>query len=864
MEALITLIPKKSRRGNIFNSVRCHYLRNDISCNHIHCTQCMSSENPLTSQTLYILNFSSLLKYFSFLDNQDFLNPENTIFLQSYLLSLKNYDIKLYEKLKSFLEDKKFSVFLNNHHKDTYLAPSTQSSIDQAAEKVQAYYRNHLPSVVVIVISNDLEFHLNESYFIDQIPANFPQEVNVYPEHITLSSLIPLIKSGELYEGVFHVLRSDRSKGWVNINKGVISEMQVSIIGLNINRAIDGDIVGIQILGGMEIDQKIELDEGVDVVSTGKIQSKVLPNVQGKVVGIVKKKLKHYCGSIRRTGKILDKREICYFTPINPKIPEVQLLCMYPDRLENKRISIEIDGWEPWSELPQGHLVRIIGDITELKVESEVILLEHDVIIRPFTQAALNCLPEKDWKISPEEENLRTNLRNRCVASVDPPGCKDIDDALHCSILPNGNYEIGVHIADVTYFVKANSALDIEASERCTTVYLVEKRTDMLPSILTEVLCSLVSNQDRLAFSVLWEIEPTTGHVLKTHFCKSIIHSRASLSYQSAQKLIDSDDQKELSQSLRRLLAISKLLKQQRIENGALELASTEVKFELDPERQGKDIALYQTYETNSMVEEFMLLANIAVAKKIVEAFPAYSILRRHPAPKLQELGALAEKLEKLSYNLRFSTSGELAKSLNHIYSKDHYFNTLVRMQVTRCMNQAVYFCSSELDQVEYKHYGLAADIYTHFTSPIRRYADILVHRLLAAAIDVQSLPDTMTDRRIMTKICKRMNFRNRMSQYAERTSSNLHTYLVFKSKGSSQEEAIVTDIIENGVSVIVPKIGLEGIIEIEGVLGPDKISWVTKKFTIKLYQHLKVLIEISFENFRKTINLRILQVLNT
>ena len=351
--------------------------------------------------------------------------------------------------------------------------------------------------------------------------------------------------------------------------------------------------------------------------------------------------------------------------------------------------------------------------------------------------------------------------------------------------------------------------------------------------------------------------------MVKTHFCKSIIHSKASLSYQSASNIINSKNTDELAESLRRLLAVSKLLKQKRINNGALELASTEVKFELDTERQGKDISLYQTYETNSMVEEFMLLANVAVAEKIVEAFPAYSILRRHPIPKIADLGLLSEKLKKLGFSLEYSSSGELATSLNKIITKDPYFNTVIRMQVTRCMNQAVYFCSSEYDKLEYKHYGLATDIYTHFTSPIRRYADVLVHRLLAAAIDVESLPDSMTDRRIMTKICRRMNFRNRMSQFAERTSSNLHTYLVFKNKGNCEAEAIVVDIFEFGVNVIVPKIGLEGSVELEGTQGDDNVTWIFNKQTIRLYQHIRVLIQISFENFRKTINLKFIEIIS-
>lgn len=342
-----------------------------------------------------------------------------------------------------------------------------------------------------------------------------------------------------------------------------------------------------------------------------------------------------------------------------------------------------------------------------------------------------------------------------------------------------------------------------------------------------------------------------------------MIHSRASLTYGMASEIINSHKSDELAFSLRKLLDISKHLKAQRIAAGALELASAEVKFELDTDKlKAKDMALYKTYETNSMVEEFMLLANIAVANKIADAYPAYSILRRHPAPKMDDLKALKLKLSHLGFELNYENSLTLAESLNKITrAGDAYFNTIIRMQVTRCMNQAVYFCSSELDRHEYFHYGLAAEIYTHFTSPIRRYADILVHRLLAAAIDVKSLPEKMTDRREMGKICRRMNFRNRMSQYSERTSANLHTYLVFKGKTDKSEyDAIVTEILPNGVEVMVPKIGLEGVVELPNVSDQSSLAIKTNERLLSLYDPIKVSIDITFQNFRKTINLQFLR----
>lgn len=213
----------------------------------------------------------------------------------------------------------------------------------------------------------------------------------------------------------------------------------------------------------------------------------------------------------------------------------------------------------------------------------------------------------------------RVDLRHLDVCSVDPIGCKDIDDALHCVDLPNGNFEVGVHIADVTHFVRAGSEIDREASRRCTTVYMVDRRTDMLPGLLTETLCSLVSDVDRMAFSVIWEIDSQTMKAVSTRFAKSCIRSRASLNYYKAQEMIDDKKNRTaLALSLRGLLKIARVLRERRMKSGALTLASPELKFKLDNDSQSPtDVSEYLHVDTHFMIEEFMLLANVAVAERL-------------------------------------------------------------------------------------------------------------------------------------------------------------------------------------------------------------------------------------------------------
>jgi len=231
---------------------------------------------------------------------------------------------------------------------------------------------------------------------------------------------------------------------------------------------------------------------------------------------------------------------VCTFVPINSSIPEMNLYCKHPELLTDKRIRVGVASWT--TDRPQARLVEIMGSVEDIVTESNAILHENDAITKQFTAKALACLPSEDWDIPQEEVFKRADFTNYPIASVDPPGCKDIDDALHARVLENGNIEVGVHIADVTYFLKAGSALDKEAAKRSNTVYLVERRTDMLPKILTEKLCSLVGGVRRFAFSVLWEMKPDTFEIVDTSFTKSIIKSKAAMSYSMAWDMIQSDD----------------------------------------------------------------------------------------------------------------------------------------------------------------------------------------------------------------------------------------------------------------------------------------------------------------------------------
>ncbi|KAG5035980.1 hypothetical protein JHK87_010890 [Glycine soja] len=535
----------------------------------------------------------------------------------------------------------------------------------------------------------------------------------------------------------------------------------------------------------------------------------------GRIVGIIKRNWHSYCGSLEPMPMPAGSGGIAHalFVSKDRRIPKIRIQTRQLENLLDKRIIVAVDSWDRQSRYPSGHYVRTIGEIGDRDTESEVVLIENDINTRPFSSQVLACLPPLPWVVSSEDLSnpIRKDLRHLRVFSVDPPGCKDIDDALHCHVLPNGNFEVGVHIADVTNFVYPGTPLDDEAAQRGTSVYLVERRIDMLPKPLTEDICSLRSDVERLAFSVIWEMTPEAD-IIATSYTKSVIKSSAALSYVEAQaRMDDSRLMDPITADLRNMNSLAKKMRLRRIERGALTLASAEVKFQIDTETHDPlDIGMYQIREANQMVEEFMLAANVSVAQQILKSFPLCSLLRRHPTPTREMLEPLLRTAAAVGLHLDVSSSKALADSLDHAVGDDPYFNKLIRILATRCMTQAVYFCSGDLSPPEYHHYGLAAPLYTHFTSPIRRYADVIVHRLLAASLGISKLPPVFQDSLQLTSIADNLNYRHRNAQYAGRASVELHTLIYFRKRPTDTEGRIVK-IRSNGFFVFVPKYGIEG-----------------------------------------------------
>uniref|UniRef100_A0A671T296 Exosome complex exonuclease RRP44 n=1 Tax=Sinocyclocheilus anshuiensis TaxID=1608454 RepID=A0A671T296_9TELE len=801
----------------------------------------------------------------------------NVIILQIVLQEVRHRSAPVYKRIKDAIHEKEkhFYTFTNEHHRETFIereqGESANDRNDRAIRVAAKWYTDHLAkktdggSLKVVLLTDDrankekaeqygLIVYRCEEYIkslignpelMDRLALQ-PDDQNeitgsklLFPEHLPLSRIQSGIKNGMFLQGTFHANRDNYLEGKVFINREGEEINEVLLQGLqNLNRAVHQDVVAVELF------PKERWVAPSSVVLQDDIESERLcfgnPSVlkpTGRVVGIIKRNWRPFCGMLSQS--MIKEATRHLFTPADRRIPRIRIETRQAANLVGQRIMVAIDGWPKNSRYPNGHFVKNLGSAGDKETETEVLLLEHDVPHQPFSQAVLSFLPKMPWSITEEDLKVRADLRHLCVCSVDPPGCTDIDDTLHCRELENGNLEVGVHIADVSHFIRPGNALDQEAASRGTTVYLCGKRIDMVPELLSSNLCSLRSNVERLAFSCIWEMNHN-AEILKAHFTKSIINSKASLTYAEAQMRIDDGTMKDdITKSLRGLNRLAKILKGRRIAKGALTLSSPEVPFHINSETHDPiDLQSKELKETNSMVEEFMLLANISVAQKIYDEFSECALLRKHPSPPPLNYDILIKAAKSRDLNIHTDSAKALADSLNNATVENFpYFNTLLRILATRCMMQAVYFCSG-MDS-DFHHYGLASPIYTHFTSPIRRYADIIVHRLLAVAINADSTYPDLMDKHKQSALCNNLNYRHKMAQYAQRASVAFHTQLFFKNKGIINEEGFILFVKKNAIIILIPKFGLEGAVFFDNKDKPSPhLSFDSEGPTLKVEEH--------------------------
>uniref|UniRef100_A0A182JQZ8 DIS3-like exonuclease 2 n=1 Tax=Anopheles christyi TaxID=43041 RepID=A0A182JQZ8_9DIPT len=509
-------------------------------------------------------------------------------------------------------------------------------------------------------------------------------------------------------------------------------------------------------------------------------------NNAGFVVAILEKRHNRQC-----VGKFLPaapgKKHYRMFAPRDMRIPPIRVFKQdWPNALldtkfvqlkddkdaeENRKVpktdgadvtdvlyQAEIIEWQ--DDVPTGTILKSIGKCGVLEVENESILVEHNLDVTPYGDNILAQLPAVPYTIPQEELGRREDLREECIFTIDPATARDLDDALSCKQLENGNYQIGVHISDVTYFLRESSPLDELVKLRATSIYMVDTVYHMLPKQLCNT-CSLLPGEDKLAFSVFWEMQPD-GTVLSTRFARTVINSCSQLSYEHAQLMLDNPDceveedqfpeilhgynAKKLCKIVNTLQSIAVKLRQRRMDDGCLKINQPKLTFRLDPATGlPTEYGVYKVRPSNEMIEDFMLLANTSVANAIYKAFPAISLLRAHSPPAENMMKNLVRTLSLHGHALSYASPKDIRECMETIIATSENpdaTRSVLSVLLAKPMIRAQYYCSSFATTPEhFMHYALAIPMYTHFTSPIRRYADCLVHRVLAATLGIDEQP---------------------------------------------------------------------------------------------------------------------------
>ncbi len=512
---------------------------------------------------------------------------------------------------------------------------------------------------------------------------------------------------------------------------------------------------------------------------------------EGKIVKIIKRKHPVYVG----TARVYRGNITVYVDQGNIKSFEVLIPDGYRGTLEDyDKVTVEISQWrEHTSKPPIGFIKEVLGKAGSSDVEMQAILVDKGFPLQ-FSEEVLAELEHLSDIIPPEELKQRRDMREITTFTIDPVDAKDFDDALSIRKMGKDKYEIGVHIADVSHYVKAQSALDKEALIRGNSVYLVDRVLPMLPELLSNQYCSLRPEEDKRCYSVLFEMS-ADAKVKRYEIVKTIIRSDKRFSYEEAQEILDAGDG-AFSEELGFLNGIAKKLRVQRFKEGSIDFEMEEVRFLLD--ESGKPLSLYvkERKEVHKLIEEFMLLANRTIAKHIATAQkgkPIPFIYRVHDLPDPQKVEDFSNFARGLGVPMKTDTPKQIAVSYNRLTrlaEEDERLRVLQPLAI-RTMSKAIYTTEN------IGHFGLGFDYYTHFTSPIRRYADLMVHRILE-----KMKRNERIDIRSLNQIAVHISERERAAMEAERESIKYKQVEYIREHLGEEFEGRISGIIDRGLFV--------------------------------------------------------------